>query len=169
MDFLCRYFIGTTLVATATKSIAANQPICDNYGPNFIKVSRDDRRLKLNGRYWFHCSCEACVNNWETLAKLGVNEQPKTAEQEQALAKLQKMEPIFEEAVKMMESGQPEGALKCLINYVQEAECILSSHKDSSFYPYKTMVLAHQAMNLCYCSLGTVHLAPKVTEDIHKS
>lgn len=88
--------------------------------------------------------------------------EPKTPEETQALKKLQKLEPLFEEAVKLMESGNPENALECLNKYIGESEILLGPHKDSSFFPYKTVVLANQAMQLCYCSLGTVHLAIKI-------
>lgn len=156
-----RYFVGTEMITTAIKSIEANQPIFDNYGPQFIKTDRDDRRFKLSGRYWFHCTCNACINDWPILQKMNSMEIiPNTKEEKCALKSLKQIEPLyFETAMKAMELGKPETAIELLKKFIQEAEKILESHKDSSMYPYKTVMLAEQAIQLCYCSLGSVHFA----------
>lgn len=156
----CRYFAGKTLIVTAVRNIAANCPIYDNYGPQFIRTGRDDRRLQLNGRYWFYCLCEACENDWNTLPNLMVEIEPKNTEEEKALTKLQDLESVFDHATKAMGAGLPEKAIELLIQYKKEAESVLSPHKTAGFYPYKTIVLAEQALQLCYCSLGSVYFAP---------
>jgi hypothetical protein len=150
------------MVSTAIKGIAANQPISDNYGPYFTKADREDRRMKLKGRYWFHCTCDACTNDWPKLHDSLVEIEPKNSEETKALKKLQSMDPLyFDTAMKAMEAGKPKIAIELFKKYVQESETILANHKTSSFYPYKTVLLAQEGLKLCLCSLGSVHFADK--------
>ncbi|XP_066587691.1 SET and MYND domain-containing protein 4-like [Prorops nasuta] len=65
-----RYFVGTNIVIRATRSLKPGDVVAENYGPIFTKRNRSERQRTLAGRYWFHCSCQACQEDWPMFEKL---------------------------------------------------------------------------------------------------
>ncbi|XP_011707114.1 PREDICTED: SET and MYND domain-containing protein 4-like, partial [Wasmannia auropunctata] len=65
-----RYFIGTTMIVRAVRTIGAGEEISENYGPIFTTTSETERKRKLRVQYWFDCSCEACSGHWPLLDEL---------------------------------------------------------------------------------------------------
>lgn len=61
---LRRYFIGRNIVIRALRPLKPGDVIAENYGPIFTKKNFKERQRSLMGRYWFRCSCIACVERW---------------------------------------------------------------------------------------------------------
>ncbi|XP_076627679.1 protein-lysine N-methyltransferase SMYD4 [Colletes latitarsis] len=64
---IIRYFVGTTMVVRAVRSIAKGEEISENYGPIFTMTPENERKRTLRLRYWFDCKCEACTAHWPLL------------------------------------------------------------------------------------------------------
>uniref|UniRef100_A0A1B0CWH5 MYND-type domain-containing protein n=1 Tax=Lutzomyia longipalpis TaxID=7200 RepID=A0A1B0CWH5_LUTLO len=50
--------------------IAAGQAVTENYGPVFTKQNLLQRQRNLRSRYWFHCECLSCREDWQKLEDL---------------------------------------------------------------------------------------------------
>lgn len=68
--WLCRYFIGTTMVVRAIRSISSGEEISENYGQIFTTTPESERKRKLRLQYFFDCNCEACREHWPLLEKI---------------------------------------------------------------------------------------------------
>lgn len=55
---------------TAVRPLAAGDVVAENYGPIFTKRNLQQRQRTLNSRYWFRCSCSACVEDWPLMEHL---------------------------------------------------------------------------------------------------
>ncbi|XP_078044040.1 protein-lysine N-methyltransferase SMYD4 [Augochlora pura] len=64
---IIRYFIGTTVVVRAIRSISPGEDISENYGPIFTRTPEAERKRNLRLQYWFDCKCEACTGHWPVL------------------------------------------------------------------------------------------------------
>ncbi|XP_031850428.2 protein-lysine N-methyltransferase SMYD4 [Nomia melanderi] len=64
---IIRYFIGTTMVVRAIRSISPGEEISENYGPIFTRTPEAERKKILKWQYWFDCECEACTEHWPLL------------------------------------------------------------------------------------------------------
>uniref|UniRef100_A0A1B0CYM5 Uncharacterized protein n=1 Tax=Phlebotomus papatasi TaxID=29031 RepID=A0A1B0CYM5_PHLPP len=67
---VARYFSGNKLRLTALRPIAAGNAVTENYGPVFTKQDGRQRQRNLRSRYWFHCECLSCRENWPKLEEL---------------------------------------------------------------------------------------------------
>ncbi|CAD6227619.1 GSCOCG00001298001-RA-CDS [Cotesia congregata] len=67
---IIRYFVGTTMIVRAIRTIKKGAEVCDNYGPNFATTVESDRKRKLRLDYWFECNCEACSQHWPLLSDI---------------------------------------------------------------------------------------------------
>nr|XP_012223994.1 PREDICTED: SET and MYND domain-containing protein 4 [Linepithema humile] len=65
-----RYFVGTTMIVRAVRTISAGEEISENYGPIFTTMPENDRKRRLRVQYWFNCNCEACSEHWPLLEEL---------------------------------------------------------------------------------------------------
>ncbi|CAK9796407.1 SET and MYND domain-containing protein 4 [Anthophora plagiata] len=67
---IIRYFVGTTMVVRAIRSISVGEDVSENYGQIFTTTPEAERKRKLRWQYWFDCNCEACTQHWPILEKL---------------------------------------------------------------------------------------------------
>ncbi|XP_076660578.1 protein-lysine N-methyltransferase SMYD4 [Halictus rubicundus] len=67
---IIRYFIGTTMIVHAIRSISPGEDISENYGPIFTRAPEDERKRTLRWQYWFECKCEACTEHWPLLDEI---------------------------------------------------------------------------------------------------
>lgn len=65
-----RYFDGNRVIIRATRNIAPNEQISENYGPIFTQEPQHERQLQLKEKYKFECQCEACSNKWPLLKQM---------------------------------------------------------------------------------------------------
>ncbi|EFN88450.1 SET and MYND domain-containing protein 4 [Harpegnathos saltator] len=65
-----RYFVGTTMILRAVRTISAGEEISENYGPIFTTTPENERKRRLRVQYWFDCNCEACTGHWPLLEEL---------------------------------------------------------------------------------------------------
>lgn len=65
-----RYFIGTTMIVRAVRTIGAGEEISENYGPIFTITPENERKRRMRVQYWFDCNCEACSGHWPLLEDL---------------------------------------------------------------------------------------------------
>lgn len=65
-----RYFVGTTMVVRALRTIRPGEEISENYGPIFTTMNLKERKRKLRLQYWFDCGCEACFKQWPVLEEI---------------------------------------------------------------------------------------------------
>lgn len=70
---LARFFVGTSIVLSATRPLQSGDVVGENYGPIFTKFTLAERRRSLMSRYWFKCECTSCHENWLNLDKLTNN------------------------------------------------------------------------------------------------
>lgn len=54
----------------AVRPLSPGEVVADNYGPVFTMRKRDERQKSLAGRYWFHCACTSCCENWPKLTEI---------------------------------------------------------------------------------------------------
>ena len=73
---ITRNFYGDTCVVRAIKNIPAGKEIVDNYGTLYAVESKADRHAKLEGQYYFTCSCQACRDDWPLYEELVANNVP---------------------------------------------------------------------------------------------
>jgi len=140
--------------------IKKGEPIQDNYGPIFTTMSKNVRKEKLAGRYWFNCNCIACTEDWPALSILPNEPEGCTPK---VLKQLQKLESsTFYKAVDLMDAGKPRLAIQLLTSYIEDCTALLKKSVKDWKMPYKTILLAQEAMKLCYACTGSTHiLKPK--------
>ena len=147
------------MTIVSMQKIREGEPITDNYGPLFTKMCRKERLYKLEGRYWFKCSCSACVEDWPTYENMPAEVSPKNEEERDALQKLQKLDDMFyEDGLKAMEKGHVKDAIERFSKYLNEFESFKNSV--ASVGPYRTFHLVQDALKLCLPSneIGRAHV-----------
>jgi len=137
--------------------IPKGTPITDNYGPIFTKVERNGRQHKLRGRYWFSCSCTACLEDWNLIAEAPLEITTSSSKEERILERLEDLgKTYFEKGLELMNQGKGLAAIQFLVQYIDQAESIIRSCKQ--LRTYKTIHLAQEALRLCMSAKGTVHV-----------
>ncbi|XP_046552424.1 SET and MYND domain-containing protein 4-like isoform X2 [Haliotis rubra] len=56
-----------TLVVRSVKDVAVGQEIFNCYGPHCKRMSLTDRQQALSSQYFFHCQCQACVQEEQSI------------------------------------------------------------------------------------------------------
>lgn len=67
---VARYFVGTSIVLSATRPLRPGEMVGENYGPIYTKRTLLERQRDLRSRYWFRCGCRCCSEDWPLLNKL---------------------------------------------------------------------------------------------------
>ncbi|XP_076755179.1 protein-lysine N-methyltransferase SMYD4 [Xylocopa sonorina] len=177
---IIRYFVGTTIVVRAIRSISAGEEISENYGPIFTTTPEAERKRKLRWQYWFDCNCEACAAHWPLLEEIDPtvlrfkcdtgkecgNVLPvKTDTLEfmircskcgkntnilKGLKALQDTDSIFKVASRYLEDGKHEEALK---SYLE----ILKLFDETLALPIRDYHYCQQGVRLCMLRLGNVN------------
>ncbi|XP_028033589.1 SET and MYND domain-containing protein 4 [Bombyx mandarina] len=65
-----RYFEGRKIVLRATRPLTPGEVVSENYGPHFMMRTLRERQRALACRYWFHCECTACKEDWPTMKQM---------------------------------------------------------------------------------------------------
>ncbi|XP_043467770.1 SET and MYND domain-containing protein 4-like isoform X2 [Leptopilina heterotoma] len=171
-----RYFIGTTMIVRAIRTIKAGMEISDNYGPIFAEMTETERKRKLRIQYWFDCNCEACSGHWPLLVnidprilrfkcetefcdnilpiKTDTNEFMvscfkcgKSTNILKGLKALQDTDSLFRLASHNLEEGDFEQALKYYLKILKLLDSTLS-------LPIKDFHLCQEGVRLCFLSFG---------------
>ncbi|XP_046740087.1 SET and MYND domain-containing protein 4-like isoform X2 [Diprion similis] len=172
-----RYFIGTTMVVRALRTIRPGEEVSENYGPIFTTMPLSERRRKLRLQYWFDCSCEACTNQWPLLEGIDPrilrfrcesgaacgNIIPVSTESNEfmvtcskckksmnilkGLKAIQDTDSIFKTASRHLENGEHEKALK---GYFE----ILKLLDENLAPPLRDYHLCQQGVRLCLLAIG---------------
>ncbi|KAH0820334.1 hypothetical protein GEV33_002458 [Tenebrio molitor] len=61
---IVRYNVGNRMIVRTIKPITAGDIIYENYGPMYTTMEVNERRSKLQERYWFECYCTPCQDDW---------------------------------------------------------------------------------------------------------
>ncbi|XP_051162262.1 SET and MYND domain-containing protein 4-like isoform X2 [Leptopilina boulardi] len=171
-----RYFIGTTMIVRAIRTIKTGTEINDNYGPIFAEMSEMERKRKLRMQYWFDCNCEACSGHWPLLVdidprifrfkcetefcdnilpvKTDTNEFMmscikcgKSTNILKGLKALQDTDSLFRLASHNLEQSDYEQALRYYLKILKLLDSILS-------LPFKDYHLCQQGARICFLSFG---------------
>ncbi|XP_044596476.1 SET and MYND domain-containing protein 4-like [Cotesia glomerata] len=174
---IIRYFVGTTMIVRAIRTIKKGAEVCDNYGPNFATVAESDRKRKLRLDYWFDCNCEACSQHWPLLSDINpkilrfkcetgetcgnvlhVNVDSnefmclcskcgKSTNIMKSLKALQDTDALFKVASRYLEDGENSEALDTYLK-------ILKIFDETLAHPIKDYYLCQQGVRLIMLSLG---------------
>ncbi|KYN03191.1 PREDICTED: SET and MYND domain-containing protein 4-like [Cyphomyrmex costatus] len=172
-----RYFIGTTMIVRAIRTINVGEEISENYGPIFTTTPESERKRKLRMQYWFDCNCEACSGHWPLLDELdptvlrfkcetgpscgnvllvksdtnefmiGCAKCGKSTNILKGLKALQDTDELFRVASMNLEEGQNEHALKAYLE-------ILKLLDETLVLPIKDYHTCQQGIRLCALALG---------------
>ncbi|XP_011883193.1 PREDICTED: SET and MYND domain-containing protein 4 [Vollenhovia emeryi] len=172
-----RYFIGTTMIVRAIRTIGAGEEISENYGPIFTTMPESERKRKLRVQYWFDCNCEACSGHWPLLDELdptvlrfkcetgpscgnvllvrsdtnefmiGCAKCGKSTNILKGLRVLQDTDALFRVASTNLEEGRNEQALKAYLE-------ILKLLDETLVLPIKDYHVCQQGVRLCSLALG---------------
>ena len=63
-------FCGKKLVIRANRSIPKGKEITVSYGPMFDYAPANNRKQFLSNKYYFECSCIACIDSWPQYSSL---------------------------------------------------------------------------------------------------
>lgn len=176
---LARYFRGNKLVLTALRPLNTGDAVTENYGPTFIKYSLKERQRMLGSRYWFDCDCQACAENWPTLAQLtnkprlrcptnnctNILRYPDTLQKKIKCTKCKEMvsllgqaatvrdcEEMYKKAAKEMEEERLEGAIPIF-------ESALNQFYEVALPPHRDTHVALESLRVCYGNRGNVIVA----------
>ncbi|XP_011269215.2 SET and MYND domain-containing protein 4 isoform X1 [Camponotus floridanus] len=172
-----RYFIGTTMVVRAARTIRAGEEISENYGPIFTTTPENERKRRLRVQYWFDCNCEACSGHWPLLEELdptilrfkcetglscgnvllvrsdtnefmiGCAKCGKSTNILKGLRALQDTDALFKVASMNLEEGKNELALKANLD-------ILKLLDETLALPIRDYHICQQGVRLCALALG---------------
>ncbi|GAB1861357.1 SET and MYND domain-containing protein 4 [Camponotus japonicus] len=172
-----RYFIGTTMVVRAARTIRAGEEISENYGPIFTTTPENERKRRLRVQYWFDCNCEACSGHWPLLEELdptvlrfkcetglscgnvllvrsdtnefmiGCAKCGKSTNILKGLRALQDTDALFKVASMNLEEGKNELALKAYLE-------ILKLLDETLALPIRDYHICQQGVRLCALALG---------------
>lgn len=174
-----RYFIGTTMVVRAIRSIPSGEEVSENYGPIFATSPEAERKRKLRLQYWFDCNCEACAAHWPILEEIDPtilrfkcesgrecgNVLPIRTDTNEfmircskcgknmnifkGLKALQDTDVIFKTASRKLEEGKHQEALKFYLE-------ILKLLDENLALPIRDYHLCQQGVRLCMLPFGNV-------------
>ncbi|KZC10665.1 SET and MYND domain-containing protein 4 [Dufourea novaeangliae] len=174
---IIRYFVGTTMVVRAIRSIAPGEEISENYGPIFTRSPEVERKRILRWQYWFDCRCEACSAHWPlldeidpTMLRFKCDTGPacgnvlliRSDTNEfmvkcskcgnntnilKGLKALQDTDVLFKSASRYLEEGKNLDALKAYLE-------ILKILDDTLALPIRDYHLCQQGVRLCMLTLG---------------
>lgn len=172
-----RYFIGTTMIVRAARTIRAGEEISENYGPIFTTTPENERKRRLRVQYWFDCNCEACSGHWPLLEELdptilrfkcetglscgnvllvrsdihefmiGCAKCGKSTNILKGLKALQDTDALFKIASTNLEEGKNELALKAYLE-------ILKLLDETLALPIRDYHVCQQGVRLCALALG---------------
>lgn len=172
-----RYFVGTTMVVRALRTIHPGEEISENYGPIFTTMPQSERRRKLRLQYWFDCACEACTGQWPLLEGIDPrilrfkcdsgeacgNILPVSTDSNEfmvfcpkckkstnilkGLKAVQDTDAIFRVASRHLENGEHEKALKGYFDILKLLDENLSP-------PLRDYHLCQQGVRLCLLAIG---------------
>ncbi|KAG5323607.1 SMYD4 protein, partial [Pseudoatta argentina] len=172
-----RYFIGTTMIVRAVRTINAGEEISENYGPIFTTMPESERKRKLRVQYWFDCNCEACSGHWPLLDELdptilrfkcetgpscgnvlmvksdtnefmiGCAKCGKSMNILKGLKALQDTDALFKVASTNLEEGRNEHALQAYLEILKLLDEIL-------VLPIRDYHICQQGVRLCSLALG---------------
>ncbi|KAF7997983.1 hypothetical protein HCN44_009381 [Aphidius gifuensis] len=178
---IARYYVGTTMIVKSIKTITKGSEICDNYGPIFTTDNKQERQRKLRLKYWFDCSCEACIENWPLLENIdprilrfkcetgvscgnilmvniesnefmiGCSKCRKSTNIMKGLKTLQDTDALFKIASGHIENGNHADALN---NYIE----ILKLLDETLALPIKDYHICQQGIKLCLLPLGNIKI-----------
>ncbi|KAG8042606.1 hypothetical protein G9C98_005240 [Cotesia typhae] len=123
---IIRYFVGTTMIVRAIRTIRKGAEVCDNYGPNFATVTEPDRKRKLRLGY---CKCGKSTNIMK------------------GLKALQDTDALFKIASRHLEDGENSEALDTYLK-------ILKIFDETLAHPIKDYYLCQQGVRLTMLPLG---------------
>ncbi|KAK3916056.1 SET and MYND domain-containing protein 4 [Frankliniella fusca] len=176
-----RHFRGKDIVVTATRPLAEGDVVAENYGPIFTKRTLAQRRRTLNSRYWFHCSCAACAEDWPLMEQLAEDdfkfrcpaagcEQTMRAPRAQdavgqarcprcgrdvdldaVRGRLQAARAGFDAALDAMERDEPKAALPWLCRFLDDMHALTRP-------PVRSVHLAQEALRTCLADAGNLLL-----------
>ncbi|XP_012543048.1 SET and MYND domain-containing protein 4 [Monomorium pharaonis] len=174
-----RYFIGTTMIVRAIRTINAGEEISENYGPIFTTTPEIERKRKLRVQYWFDCNCEACSGHWPLLDELdptilrfkcetgpscgnvllvrndtnefmiGCAKCGKSTNILKGLKALQDTDVLFRVASTNLEEGRNKHALKAYLE-------ILKLLDETLALPIRDYHVCQQGVRLCALALGNI-------------
>lgn len=174
-----RHFRGKDIVMTATRPLAQGDVVAENYGPIFTKRTLQQRQRTLNSRYWFHCTCTACAEDWPLMEELkeddfkfrcpaagcqqtmraprpqdvvGNAKCPRCAvavDLDKVRTRLQSARADFDAALEAMERDEPKAALPWLCRFLDEMHVLTRA-------PVRGVHLAQEALRTCLADSGNV-------------
>ncbi|XP_015599275.1 SET and MYND domain-containing protein 4 [Cephus cinctus] len=172
-----RYFVGTTMIIRAVRTIMSGEEICENYGPIFTTTPEKERKRKLRLQYWFDCACEACTEQWPLLNEIdprilrfkcdtgrvcgnilpvrtdsnefmiNCSKCTKSTNILKGLKALQDTDALFKIASRNLEEGKHDQALKAYLE-------ILKLLDENLALPIRDYHLCQQGVRLCLLTMG---------------
>ncbi|KAI4479584.1 hypothetical protein M0804_010981 [Polistes exclamans] len=176
-----RYFIGTTIIVRAIRTIEEGEEISENYGPIFTTMPESVRKRNLRVQYWFDCKCKACIGHWPLLEEIDPtifrfkcdsgkscgNVLPISTNTDEfmincpkcgkntnilkGLKALQDTDMLFKVASRHLEDGQHNEALETYLKILKLLDETLS-------LPIRDYHLCQQGTRLCMLALGNTDL-----------
>lgn len=175
---VARYFLGTAMVITSSRSIRRGQMVAENYGPIFTHKHLADRQQSLLGRYWFQCQCPACKNDWPiydgmpdmesvliccplcrgSLQSVNSSYARCTKCKKQSLWEairrpVDEISSLYQTGMRIMDLGQVDKAIHVLGLYIEMMETLVED------LPIRELFLAQEALRLCLGTYGTKYVA----------
>ena len=164
------------MVLRSMKSLKPGELICENYGPIFTIMDREERQNQLASRYWFGCQCVPCNEDWPKFSDLRPDDINLVCERCQnrlrmdilenitnpnvkcekcqhytnimkSLKSLGETQELFEKGSALSGKGEMEHALKVYLKLLKILEGILAQ-------PHKDYYLAHEAVRKCMMHAG---------------
>jgi hypothetical protein len=98
---------------------------------------KNSRKIELEGRYWFQCTCKPCTQNWPLLENLPVNGKSENLKVVDELFSKGKVRESIVELSKLMESYRKDEV------------------------PLQNLIRAEDKLRTCISNLGSVSFAEK--------
>ncbi|XP_063223729.1 SET and MYND domain-containing protein 4-like isoform X2 [Bacillus rossius redtenbacheri] len=174
-----RYFRGRSIVVRAVRPLEPGDVVAENYGPVFTKRPLVARQRALSSRYWFHCACTACKEDWPLIEKLERNvyrlrcSTPrctrlqnitknkesykcpacnKIISTKESLCNIAECEEMYARGLQEMEDGFPEKAIPLFCSYLDAMHKICVP-------PHKDTMLCQEALRICMADKGNVWIS----------
>lgn len=184
---VARYFEDQNIVLRATRPLQPGEVVSENYGPHFLMRSLKERQRMLACRYWFHCECIACNEDWLTLkqmdtkssvsfrcpnydchAKFGShknlpNRCPKCSThineglKRDYLQDIEKCLLQYQDGAKFMDEERPDEAISTLSEAVDRFHAVARP-------PHKETHIAQESLRSCFAAGSNVYIASVETQ-----